>query len=257
MTVCVYHNDVLAADSRVTLGGTIGNEHVIKIGLIYEDLVSKERSLDKTTLKYPVEFAMYALAGSCRHFNRFLRWFVSVDHAGIDHNESFAPEEVEDIDEAIEVMVVFKNYDFIRLYDQDYTKDVFTDLPKTDSIHTIGSGGLCAQAILTYDPWANLVDVVKAVTKVDVFCGGDIKSLRFGDDPEYDEEELKEASKAFADASVESVISSLKEAGIEVSLVSKDDAQKVSDESEEDSFVLFPVEEKSVQQEHNLKIFKA
>lgn len=261
MTVCVYHNGVLAADSLATMGGTVGNEHVIKIGMVYEDLVSKERSLNKDELDFPVEFAMYALAGSVRYFSRFLRWFISVDHAGIDHNENFVVEDIEDVDDGIEIMVIFKNHDIVRLYDSDYTRDLFVDLPKEGSIHTVGSGGLIAQAILTYDKTASLVDVIQSVIKVDIFCGGEVKTLQFTEDPVYDQKELAIAKTEFASESLASVLSTLKEAGIEVVT---DDEEK-PDEEEKDSnedFVLFPIipeteQTIAIQKEQKLKTFKA
>ncbi|AND75273.1 peptidase HslV family [Acinetobacter phage vB_AbaM_ME3] len=257
MTVCVYHNGVLAADSLATMGGTVGNEHVVKIGMVYEDLVSGERSLNKEDLDFPTEFAMYALAGSVKYFSRFLRWFVSVDHAGIDHNENFTVEDIEEVDDPIEIMVIFKNHDIVRLYDSEYTRDLFVDLPKEDSIHTVGSGGLIAQAILTYDKTAPLVEVIQSVIKVDIFCGGEVKTLQFGEDPVFDSAEVEEAKAKLAADSLSSVISTLKEAGIDVK-VAEDEVPDVFSKDKEE-FIFLPVEESkpTIQKEQKLKTFKA
>lgn len=261
MTVCVYHNNVLAADSLATISGTVGNEHVIKIGMVYEDLVSGERSLKKEDLKFPTEFAMYALSGSVRYFSRFLRWFVSVEHAGIDHNENFVVEDIEEVDDPIEIMVIFKNHDIVRFYDSDYTRDLFVDLPKEDSIHTVGSGGLIAQAVLTYDKTAPLVDVIKSVIKVDIYCGGEVKTLQFGDDPIFDEDELESAKAKLAADSLTSVLASLKEAGIDVRTVQEDEVTDscvtniLSKDTEE--FIFLPLDEEPIQKEQKLKTFKA
>lgn len=221
MTVCVYHNGKLAADSLVTLGNIAGDGKVTKIGMIYEDLVSGERSTDKDSLQFPVDFAMYAVSGAVRHFSRFLRWFISVDHAGIDHNESITIEDPEDIEDPIEIMVVFKKHDIVRVYDSDYTRDLFVDLPKEGVIHTVGSGGVIAQAILTYDPTADVEDVIKAVTKVDIYCGGDPSCLSFSEDPEYDQDELTKAKQKHDAQVTEQVVQQLKDAGIDVKVVEK------------------------------------
>lgn len=219
MTVCVYHNGKLAADSLVTLGNIAGDGKVVKIGKIYEDLVSGERATDKTTLTFPTEFAMYAVSGSVRHFSRFLRWFITADHAGIDHNDSTIIEDPEDIEDPIEIMVIFKDHDIVRIYDSDYTRDLFVDLPKEGVIHTVGSGGIIAQAILTYDPSAELINVIQAVTKVDIYCGGEPMLLEFSEDPEYDEAEVQQAQLQHNEKVTEHVISQLKDAGIDVQVV--------------------------------------
>lgn len=221
MTVCVYHNEQLAADSLVTLGNIAGDGKVIKIGMIYEDLVTGERSTDKTVLKFPKEFAMYAVSGAVRHFSRFLRWFTSVDHAGIDHNESIIIDTPEEIEDPIEIMVIFKDYDIVRIYDSDYTKDLFVDLPKKDVIHTVGSGGIIAQAILTYDPTAELLSVIKAVSKVDIYCGGEPVLLAFSEDPEYDEKEMESFREQHVKETTEQVVAQLQDAGIDVKIVEK------------------------------------
>lgn len=221
MTVCVYHNGKLAADSLVTLGNIAGDGKVTKIGMIYEDIVTGVRSTDKDALQFPVEFAMYAVSGAVRHFSRFLRWFISVDHAGIDHNESITIEDPEDIEDPIEIMVIFKEHDIVRVYDSDYTRDLFVDLPKEGVIHTVGSGGVIAQAILTYDPTADVEAVIKAVTKVDIYCGGEPSCLEFSEDPEYDEEEITKAKSAHDAEVTEQVVAQLKEAGIDVKIVEK------------------------------------
>ena len=222
MTVCVYHNGKLAADSLVTLGNIAGDGKVTKIGMIYEDKVSGVRSTDKSSLDFPVDFAMYAVSGAVRHFSRFLRWFISVDHAGIDHNESITIEDPEDIEDPIEIMVIFKNHDIVRVYDSEYTRDLFVDLPKEGVIHTVGSGGVIAQAILTYDPTADVEDVIKAVTKVDIYCGGDPSCLSFSDDPEYDEDLLAIAQAKHNEQVSQQVVQQLKDAGIDVQIVTPD-----------------------------------
>lgn len=216
MTVCVYHNGKLAADSLVTLGNIAGDGKVTKIGMIYEDLVSGDRSTDKSSLTFPVEFAMYAVSGAVRHFSRFLRWFVSVDHAGIDHNDSVTIEDPEEIEDPIEIMVIFKGHDIVRVYDSEYTRDLFVDLPKEGVIHTVGSGGVIAQAILTYDPTAAIIDVIKAVTKVDIYCGGEPSLIEFSEDPEYDKDAIEKAQSQHNEKVTEQVIAQLKEAGIDV-----------------------------------------
>lgn len=219
MTVCVYKDGKLSADSLATLGNIKSDGKVVKIGMIYESITTGERSENKDELEYPVEFAMYAVSGSVRYFSRFLRWFISVDHAGIDHNELIDIDDSEVIEDPIEIMVIFKNHNIVRVYDSDYPRDVFVDLPKDNTIHTVGSGGVIAQAILTYDPNADLVEVVRAVTRVDIFCGGEPMLLEFSEDPEYDEEEIQKCSAEHQRQATIELVEELQKQGIDVKVV--------------------------------------
>lgn len=226
MTVCVYHNGVLAGDSLITTGNIASSGPLTKIGMIYEDLVTHERATDPTELKYPVEFAMYALAGCIRQFSRFLRWFISVDHAGVDHNELNPIKDPENIEDDIEVMLIFKNLNIVRSYDSKYTQDLFVDIPKDGSVHVIGSGGTAAQAIITYDKQADLTQVIEAVTKVDIYCGGSVSHLSFSVDPCYDAVQLKKDELEYNSKVSRQVISQLKEAGVEVDDNTFEDVQE-------------------------------
>lgn len=228
MTVCVYRDGKLAADGLVTMGNIAENKQVIKIGKIWEDAVSGQRSLDKDSLEYPLEFAMYAGSGACRHFSRFFRWFISVDHPGIDHDEYLDIEDSREIEDPIEMCIIFKHSNIVRMYDNDYTSDVFVDLPK-DSIHTIGSGGIIAKAILEYDPKADLNKVIETVSKVDVFCGGNAVIIEFEEDPEYNEEELDKLRAELLKSDLESLKIQLKDKGINLSVIKDSGSESVKD----------------------------
>ena len=54
MTVCVYHNGVLAGDSLITTGNIASSGPLTKIGMIYEDLVTHERATSVQVTLYTV-----------------------------------------------------------------------------------------------------------------------------------------------------------------------------------------------------------
>lgn len=224
MTVCVYHNDVLAADSLVTLGGLSVNESYVKIGKIYQDVVSKKRSVNKDDLQFPEEFAMYAVAGSLRFIPRFLRWFVTAKHPGVDHNLPVLIDDYDETEDAIEVMVIFKDYNIVRLYDSEYMRDLFVDYTK-NVISAIGAGIESATAILAYDPNASLVDVLEAVKKVQTSCGGQIETLCFGETFVHDKEELEKAKRLYVDEESTALVESLAELGIEIKFQDEDEPE--------------------------------
>lgn len=195
MTVCVYHQNVLAADTLATAGTSIVSKSHIKIGMIYQDALTGQRSLNLESLSFPEEFAMYAVAGAAAIVNKFLRWFINTDHPIIDH-EDFTGEDVDYIEpEApFEAMVIFKDSEVVRLYDSDYLNNTFVDT-SSEEITSIGCGSLSALAINAYDPKASSIDIIKAVIQIDIACGGSIATLQFTSESLYDEVNLIKAEK--------------------------------------------------------------
>lgn len=199
MTICVYYKDVLVADGLVTAATNRISSSYQKIGMIYQDKLTGTRSVDPTLLDFPEEFAMYAISGMVSRVNKFLRWFVNTDHPTIDHEDYTEEDSLPiDLEEEYElhVMVIFKDYDIIRMYNSSYLNHCFIDQSKT-GLHAIGCGSLSALAINAYDKEALAVDIVKAVITIDIACGGTILKMSFSDECLYDEKSLKLAFKQF------------------------------------------------------------
>lgn len=184
MTICVYKNGVLASDSRCTLYGEYAlTDSYKKLGFIYECQITGERSLYQDNLQAPSYFAMYSFAGDAAATNKFLRWFINVDHPVIDCESSpsfdedaittFNPEETE-----LQIIIVFKNKNIVRFYNSNYENHVYIDFKKTDFL-TIGSGSIVALGIHTYDSSASAEDILKATIKVVNSCGGEIWTQSF------------------------------------------------------------------------------
>lgn len=182
MTVCVYKDGVLASDALVTTGTLSHLTPYKKIGMIYKSVVNGERSLscDPNTLQDPSEFAMYALSGELRSYSKFLRWFINHPISGYDHEDYLLGlEDIPESQENVSALIIFKDKPICRTYDSDYLKDLFIEYPREGSVICIGAGSKIAEGILSYDPSANIKDVIEAVSRVDTTCGNGVLSLSF------------------------------------------------------------------------------
>lgn len=193
MTICVYKNGILAADSLATIGTTAVSFSFKKIGMIFEDALTGERALDPELLDFPEEFAMYAIAGSASESDKFLRWFINKDHPVIDHYDSFEKTTTDSVDSFVS-LIIFKNSDIIRRYEDDYQLDKFIDVTKS-SFMAIGCGYLAAIAINNYDADASSADIVSSVMQIDIACGGNVNTLSFSTKEYYTKESLKSTCK--------------------------------------------------------------
>lgn len=181
MTICIYKDGVLGTDGRATLGdGTILSDKLKKCGIIWQCSEEGIRSIYPETLKSPILFAAYATAGQANVFNKFLRWFVSVDHPVVDAeiDESFesGPITLDSNEVDISIIVVFKDYDFVRAYSSDYEEQIFVDIPKETFLAT-GSGQSQAYGINAACPDMSVEDIIKSVSKTCCTCGGDISII--------------------------------------------------------------------------------
>ncbi len=186
MTVCIYKNNKIVTDSRCTYQGDyVISDKFKKVGYIYECLSTGTRSLHPENLVHPTFFAMYCLAGMPEQVPKFLRWFIEQPHPDIDDelNECFNDPILtfDPDDTALQIMVVFKNYDIVRLYSSNYEQHVYIDFKQDDCI-TIGSGGIAALAIHSYDPSAEPEAIIKSVIDTVNSCGGDVITLEFDSD---------------------------------------------------------------------------
>ncbi len=177
MTTCVYYRGQLATDKLVVSGPVKYADLFIKTGMIFKDRYTNVKSTNKDELENPVEYAMYGFAGTLRNLSRFLRWFISRDHPHIEH-QSHQEVPDDDITDDFEIIVIFKDKDIIRLYDNQYNKDLFTDFSKEETI-ALGSGSNLARTLLVYDPEASWEKIFKAVSTVDLQTGSQFEVLSF------------------------------------------------------------------------------
>lgn len=174
MTVCVYYNDKLVADSQVTLGQVVEFTHYNKTGFIYKDSVSGVMSLTKDSDTYK-EYAMFAFAGLVKYLTCFLDWFFCESDSDF---ELFYTKYGElDLDE-MECMVIFREKSLIHIYDNEFHKNFYIAVNKEQPV-IIGSGGDVIRSILSYDPQADLYRAIQVASKLNITCGGDIKTLQF------------------------------------------------------------------------------
>lgn len=171
MTTIVYSNGHLAADSQMTFGDFIYTESADKIRIFSVGINGKNKSVIVTG------------SGLAANVSWFEHWFVSggfqllppfYGNIDLDKYESiahvwkeFAPP---NIDEA-HIWVAFDG----KLYEMYGLSTTFIEMDLKIP-HMMGSGAEAAKAILSYNPKASPLDVVRSVSRVDMNSGGDFIS---------------------------------------------------------------------------------
>jgi len=175
MTICIYKDGVLGADGRTTYtDGTIVTDNAVKIGLIWESKVDGTRSIYKDTLEEPKLFAAYGFAGAAFYMKKFVRWLTTTEHPDIDSENNLdfdACDITLDPDVPMSGMVVFVDYDFVRLYSSEYESHIYLDLPSNELV-AIGSGEKIAKAINATNSLMRVDTIITNVAKLNTTCGG-------------------------------------------------------------------------------------
>lgn len=183
MTICIYSNGTMIADSMITNGDIVESTNFKKVFKVYEDAITGDRSLDKTKLSYPKEFALVAVAGCIKLVSRFLRWFIHADHPFIDHEDHIKVEGEEPKEYTLQAIVAFKDKSIVRLYDNDYELDLYVDYEDYPGFHvSIGSGAIIADSVLMHDKSTDLRSAVECAIKLEIHCGGEPYQRSFGDE---------------------------------------------------------------------------
>jgi hypothetical protein len=185
MTICVYKDNELAADGRVTIndGTYILSDCQNKTGIVYEGSDGVRSELPETLIE-PKIFAWYAYAGSLILKQNFIQWFLSNDHPLIDAevSETFSASTavpLDTSDDGFTGIVIFKDYDIVRHYVHSYESHLFADFSRNQPL-AVGSGSIAALSILTHDSKLSAYEVVSSVCKVVTSCGGSITKLNLG-----------------------------------------------------------------------------
>lgn len=169
MTLCVYRNNTMYSDIKVTTGNHSITNNSNKTFKIYRNSITKELTL------HPAhdEYAIISCSGYIENIPRFLNWFINNDH------DSF-PMSYLDIplgEDYNTYLVMFKNK--LRLY-KDFKSGCYIEFPLTETV-CIGSGATEAHTLLTYNPNINIEDVFQTVSKVNYTVGDSFNTITFND----------------------------------------------------------------------------
>ena len=146
---------------------------------------------------------MYAYAGVLNEVPKFTRWFLSSIHPDIDAEIDESFEEVESVDEdiaGIQAIVVFKDYDIVREYFENYERHVYIDYSKNEMV-CIGSGTRTANVLNRYAPQLTSLELIEAVVDNVSSCGGQLSFLQFSkEEVVYDQKEIEKYLDTIEDA---------------------------------------------------------
>ena len=169
MTLCLYRNNTIYSDTKVTTGNhSIANESN-KTFKVYQNSTTKQLTLNSADQEY----AIITCAGHIENIPRFLNWFLNTDH------NSFLPGNLNISlgEDYCTYLVLFK--DKLRLY-RDFKAGCYIEYPMNEIV-CIGSGSIEAYTLLTYNSNINIEDVFQTVSKVNYTVGDSFNTITFND----------------------------------------------------------------------------